>query len=57
MIMPLVYKCACCGRITEKPLSAEPYKKGYACQECFVGVVRQAKNSQRERAKRKYANH
>lgn len=54
--MPLVYKCSCCGRVVEKPLSAEPYKKGYACQECYVNLVVPAKNSQREKARFKYAN-
>lgn len=54
--MPLVYKCACCGRVVEKPLNAEPYKRGYACQECFTKYVKPAITYNKERAKRKYEN-
>ena len=38
--MPLVKRCCICGRLCgEKPHSAEPYKHGYACNECYVKTV------------------
>ena len=37
--MPLVKRCCICGRIADRPHNAEPYKVGYACDECYVKTV------------------
>lgn len=39
--MPIYKRCAICGRLCEQneEMSAEPYKKGYACQPCFINTV------------------
>lgn len=34
------HRCAICGRLCgEQVYRAEPYKKGYACQPCYVETV------------------
>lgn len=53
--MPLMYKCVCCGRLCgKKPHSAEPYKKGWACDECNVKYVIPSIERQQELLRRKY---
>ena len=37
--IPMYKRCAICGRLCDDTLSAEPYKKGYACQPCFINTV------------------
>lgn len=54
--MPLVKRCACCGRLAEPPKNAMPYRKGYACQECYKNWVLPARNRRRDLAIRKYKN-
>ena len=37
--MPLVKRCCICGRIADNPHDATPYKKGFACDKCYVEQV------------------
>ena len=37
--MPLKIRCCICGRIADNPHSASPYKRGYACDECYIKTV------------------
>lgn len=38
--MPLYKRCCICGRLCGKePHDAMPYKKGFACDECYVKQV------------------
>ena len=40
MIMPKVFRCDICGRLCGNiPHSASPYKRGYACDKCYVEQV------------------
>lgn len=41
--MPLVKRCCICGRIADNPHDAAPYKKGFACDTCFIEQVMPSK--------------
>lgn len=53
--MPLVKRCCICGRIADNPKDAMPYKKGYACEKCYVEQVVPSKKWKNNKYN-KYAN-